>query len=180
MPYIRRRQVASRRRFTRRLNRLPGYVNSTIVSSTSCIAGNVATIKQYKLNVLLPDVNSGRAVCIRKIVVDAAICGIPTNAGTSASMQCRLAGEPFSEASNIITGGEIATGDSTPQKVIPFGTVRRFVLKPKLSGNINYVFADSTNDCLLVWMSSLLATSAQLAITTYYTYAQDTVISAVA
>lgn len=175
MPFTR-RNIRHRRR-TRRMRMVERWVQSQVVSSISCVAGNVATAKEYKLNVVLPDVQAGRPVVIRRVKIDAATCGVPAAAGTSFTMQCRLVGEPFSEAGNIITGGELPYGQSTHAVTVPFGQSRRFILRPDKTGNFNYVVSDSTSTLFVVWMSSLLATSAQLTVTVYYTYARDPIIS---
>lgn len=180
MPRTRRRF----RRFSGRRRRSfwrggPAWVQSQTVTSMTCIAGQVATAKEYKLNVILPDVQSGRPVLIKKITTDWAICGVPSAAGTSATIQMRMVGEPWTEAGNIISGGTFPYGNSTPAITLPFGKNVRLTMKPSAPGNMNYVVSDSTSTCFILWMSSLLATSAQVTITIHYVYARDPIISAV-
>lgn len=155
-----------------------GLVNSAIVSVLTVTANNVASGKTFGYQNILPDVQAGRAICIHKIIVDVAMAG-GTAAAASGCIQGRLAYTPWSEATGIVGEGA-PRGVCTKLQRFTIAKPTRLVMGPKLPGHRNWVFANSATQVLELTAWSVLATTLHLAITTFYEYENDDVISSVA
>lgn len=178
---VKRRGIFRRRRFgvRRGFPRVPrsNIVVSHTVSTMSFTAGPIASVKQFSYNVVLPDVQAGRPICIKKVLIRAAMAG-GTAAAASVILQGRMIGEPWTSASNII-GGASAKANATNLQMITISKPTTLHLGPRLPGNFEWMQQDTNNIFFEVVGWSLLATSANLAISVYYTYGNDNIVSVI-
>lgn len=181
MPMIRRRGPRRTRRTYRRnymRNSVSGTVNSTVFGWKAVAHETARTNVAWTYNQLLPDVQAGRPVIIDKVVVQAAI----TSGNDSCNIAGALVGEPWTAASNIITPNPpLPVGSVTKCKVATKARPAIFSLRPKLTGQRNWVYSDQTNQLLVLSMftGTVDSTKVLFTITTFYRYDNDPAISVV-